>query len=399
MYKIRLNYWPCTKNVRTIDRIEGVRDRDPSVLERCWRARTTIIKSLLPNSAPRHPRRYIIASPDQDPAKNARELVTDSIDDAVMSCWNITGTVALAAALASSSLGCKPGYDQGWTPGPALPEPIQEIHAAVLHGRIYIAGGINAAPAISTTVYRLDPASGRWEQAANLPDGRHHMPLAVIGDSLYAIGGLGPNGMTAAGTLWLYDERTDRWQSRAPLPEPRGASAVGVIDGRIFVVGGFGTGERLLDSIAIYQPATDRWRHGAPIPTPRDHLGAVVIAGRLYATGGRPLDPGRNFKALEVYDPATDTWNRRTPMPTARGGLAAVALDNRMYTYGGETTRKVFAEQELYDVTTGAWSVAPRLPSPRHGLAAAILGNRIYVIGGGRRAGLGPTDVVEIYAP
>ncbi len=225
------------------------------------------------------------------------------------------------------------------------------------------------------------------------------MPLAAVGDSLYAIGGLGPAGMTAAATLWLYDERNDRWLNRTPLPEPRGASAAGVIDGRIFVVGGFGSGGRLLDSIAIYDPSTNRWRHGAPILTPRDHLAAAVIDGKVYAVGGRPLDPDRNFNVLEAYDPSTDTWTERTPMPTARGGLAAVALQNRIYTYGGETTRKVFAEHEVYDVTTDAWSSAPPLPTPRHGLAAAILGNRIYVIGGGPRAGLAQTKVVEVYAP
>lgn len=313
--------------------------------------------------------------------------------------WNLAWTVALVGAWIFGCQGRSPQYGQGWAQGPALPEPIQEIYAAVLHGRIYVAGGIRAPNIISDAVYRLDPASRRWEVAAKLPDARHHMPLAVVGDSLYAIGGLGPNGMMAAGTLWLYDERNDRWLDRAPLPEPRGASAVGVVDQRIFVVGGFGTGQRLLDSIAIYEPVTNRWRHGAPMPTPRDHLAAVVIAGKVYATGGRPLDRGRNFKVLEAYDPATNTWTRLTPMPTARGGLAAVALDHRIYTYGGETKRKVFSEQEVYDMTADSWSPAPPLPTPRHGLAAAVLGNRIYVIGGGPHAGLAQSEVVEVYAP
>jgi N-acetylneuraminic acid mutarotase len=300
--------------------------------------------------------------------------------------------------LSVTGFGChRAQYGNGWTQGPALPEPIQEIQAAVFHHRIYIAGGFHAGRAASRLAYRLDPSSNRWERVAQLPQARHHMPLAVVGDSLYAIGGLGPPGMTPAATLWLYDEQADRWLTRAPLPEPRGASAAGVINGKIFVVGGFGPGSRLLDSIAVYDPATNQWRHGTPIPTLRDHLAGAVIDGKLYAIGGRPLDADHNLKVLEAYDPSSDSWTRLAPLPTARGGLAAVALGNRIYTYGGETSSRVFSEHEVYDVATGAWTAAPRLPTARHGLAVAVLDDRIYVIGGGPQAGFAQTEVVEIY--
>jgi N-acetylneuraminic acid mutarotase len=307
------------------------------------------------------------------------------------------------AALGIAALvACGPGaphYGGGWTRGPALPEPVQEIQAAVLRGRIFIAGGFRTGDAASTAVYRLDPGAEHWDRVADLPEARHHMPLAMLNDSLYAIGGLGPDGFVAVATLWLYDPAADRWASRAPLPEPRGASAVAVVAGRIVVVGGMGVRGSLPDSIAIYDPGTDRWRHGAPVPTRGDHLAAAVVAGKVFAVGGRPLDPDRNFNRLEMYDPASDAWARLAPMPTARGGLAAVALGDRIHTFGGETNSRVFREHEVYDARAGTWSAAPPLPTPRHGLAAAVVGNRIYVIGGGPRSGLARTDVVEIYAP
>jgi N-acetylneuraminic acid mutarotase len=146
---------------------------------------------------------------------------------------------ALACALISA---CRPGqaeYTAGWSSGPPLPEPVQELHAAVLRGRIYVAGGITPRDFGSTGVYRLDPAAAGWDRLADLPAPRHHMPLAVANDTLYAIGGLGPGGFSPVATLWLYDERADQWQVRAPLPEPRGASAAAVVDGRIVIVGGF----------------------------------------------------------------------------------------------------------------------------------------------------------------
>ena len=115
-----------------------------------------------------------------------------------------------------------------WTEAAAIPEPLQELHAAVLHGRIYIAGGFDADDATSTAAYRYDTVGDRWAPIRDLPQARHHMPLAVAADSLYAVGGLGPSGFGPVSTLWLYDEANDRWLDRAPLPEPRGASAVGV---------------------------------------------------------------------------------------------------------------------------------------------------------------------------
>ena len=157
-------------------------------------------------------------------------------------------------------------YTARWSPGPPLPEPVQELHAAVLGGRIYVAGGITRRDFGSTRVYRLDPAASRWERVADLPAARHHMPLAVANDSLYAIGGLGPDGFSPVTTLWLYDEQADRWRVRAPLPEPRGASAAAAVDGRLVVVGGFGAGMELSDSTVIYDPRTDRWSHAAGAP-------------------------------------------------------------------------------------------------------------------------------------
>src|SRR3989454_768190 len=77
-----------------------------------------------------------------------------------------------------------------WSTAAPIPEPIQETHAAVLHGKIYIAGGIDRADRATAVGYRYDPAANRWERIADLPAPRHHMPLAVAGDTLYAVGGL-----------------------------------------------------------------------------------------------------------------------------------------------------------------------------------------------------------------
>src|SRR5438309_8658374 len=129
-----------------------------------------------------------------------------------------------------------------WSTAAPIPEPIQETHAAVLHGRIYIAGGIDRADHATAVAYRYEPAANRWERIADLPAPRHHMPLAVAADTLYAVGGLAETSFVPEPNLWIYREDRNRWESRAPLPEPRGASGVGVVNGTLVVVGGLGVG-------------------------------------------------------------------------------------------------------------------------------------------------------------
>lgn len=310
------------------------------------------------------------------------------------------GLVFVVAVLAvCSGLACASSADEGshWATARPLPEPLQEIHAAELAGQIYVAGGFDATDQASTSAYRFDPATDRWEPIADLPAPRHHMPLIAVNDTVYAIGGLGPQGPVS--TLWLYDRARDRWAERAPQLRTRGASAAAAIGSNLIVVGGFDDTRSLVAPVSIYDPGTDSWRDGAPLPTPRDHLGAAVVNGLLFAIGGRPLDPGRNFDVVEAYDVADDRWTTRVPMPSRRGGLAVVAWGGRIYTYGGETRSAVFDNHEVYDPADDTWAELPALPTPRHGLAAAAVGGKIFIIGGGPQAGLAQTDVVEVFTP
>ena len=133
------------------------------------------------------------------------------------------GWDTLATFVISSSLLARPQQPvkQGWSAAAALPQPMQELSAAVLHGRIYVAGGIDGANHASAAAFRYDPAANRWERIADLPAPRHHMPLAVVGDTLYAAGGLSGATFVPETTLWLYREAANRWEPRAPLPAPR----------------------------------------------------------------------------------------------------------------------------------------------------------------------------------
>jgi N-acetylneuraminic acid mutarotase len=186
-----------------------------------------------------------------------------------------------------------------WSPGVPLPERIQEHHAAVYHGRIYVAGGIDSTAQTTAVVYRFDPNAKMWKRLSDLPGPRHHMPLVVVNDTLYALGGFSDRRFAPESSVWAYRASTDTWEPRAPLPAPRGGSAAGVVNGQIVLVGGFGLGRALLDTTVIYDARTNRWRNAAVIPTKRDHLEAQVVNGILYAIGGRPVNLN-NYDVVEA---------------------------------------------------------------------------------------------------
>src|SRR3954470_16876021 len=151
----------------------------------------------------------------------------------------------LAAVLLAGSLIVARG---AWSTSAPIPERIQEHHCVLYRGKIYIAGGIDSTGVTTKVAYPFDPKAHVWEKIAALPEPRHHMPLVVLNDTLYAIGGFDELRFMPKASLWIYREDRNAWESRASLPVPRGATGAGVVNGKIVVVGGYGAGRALLDT-------------------------------------------------------------------------------------------------------------------------------------------------------
>jgi N-acetylneuraminic acid mutarotase len=329
------------------------------------------------------------------PARDAACVNTLEALTFILIKWNMRRTAIVSllfATLGAFSAGA-------WTKAAPIPERLQEHHGALLDGKIYIAGGIDSSGTTTKVVYRYDPRTDKWERRADLPEPRHHMPLVVLNDTMYAIGGFDELRFVPKANLWIYRVDKNVWEPRASLPVPRGATAAGVVNGKIVVAGGYGAGRHLFDSTLVYDPGTNAWSNHAPIPTKRDHLEGQVVNGIFYAIGGRPISPANNYDVVEAYDLATDTWTTKAPMPSKRGGLASAVLDGKIHTFGGERPDAVYENHEVYDPATNSWTVETKLPTPRHGFAAVTFNRKIYVIGGGPKQGLAQTDVVEVWNP
>lgn len=275
-----------------------------------------------------------------------------------------------------------------WDPIQAASLARQQVATAEIDGEIWVVGGLERIDVATSSVSHVDPQTGEWTQAPDLPEPLHHAMAVGLDGELVVLGGWVGGGAnpTSETSDRVYALRGDTWERLASLNRPRAAGAAAVVDGQIVVAGGVADGERVRPT-EVYDPAADAWEDRANIPTPREHLAVGAHDGAVYAAGGWLTGKDDNSDALERYDPATDEWTELERMPTPRGSVAGAMIDGQLLVVGGETNEGVLDTVELYDVASGEWRDGPSLPSARHGPGAAAAGSLVCVIGGAQRRG------------
>lgn len=233
-----------------------------------------------------------------------------------------------------------------WDLGPPLPVPMHHTMAVGTNGKIYAIGGefdgagTGRPEVYLDTVYELDPQAGSWRRRSAMPTNRSGGGAAVIDGKIYVAGGRPPRGQDFA----VYDPVTDRWTVLPNLPTQRNHLAVGAIDGKVYVAGGrFGAGfnSQTTAALEVFDPATGRWTSGAPMPAPRGGVAGLTANSCLFVIGGEGnyADPRGLFDQNEAYNPRTNAWARLAPMPTPTHGLGGAAFINgRIHLPGGAVT-------------------------------------------------------------
>ncbi len=295
-----------------------------------------------------------------------------------------------------------------WTTGVNLNMPRSEVTSAILQGKIYVIGGLNATGKNIAVVEVYDPATNRWsnDTAPPLPQPLDHTAAASFGGKLYVVGGY-DNMRKPSNKLFIYDLASNKWQEGKPMPTARGALTADFVNGALYAIGGNSTVP--LNTNEAYSPQNNTWIQKAPMPTARHHHASAIANGKLYVFGGRQLDNSTKSFVItldknEMYDTQRNTWTVLEPMPSKRGGLAAANSSNgEIYVIGGELppgsndTIRIFYNNEKYDTKGNNWTSQPPMLTARHGLAAETIGDKIYVIAGGIRPGLSVSNLNEIY--
>ena len=147
----------------------------------------------------------------------------------------------------------------GWSAGPSLTSPRAGALAVAVNGTLFIMGGsaaMNGEPRLAT-VEALN-RDGTWSSRAPMPVPMTSGAVAVMGDTIYVVGGNSATGAVAF--LQAYHVASNQWTLLPPMPEPRhGGHSAEVVDGKLYVIGGW-FGRLPHDDVFVFDPRRNAWR-------------------------------------------------------------------------------------------------------------------------------------------
>ncbi|HET7424241.1 MAG TPA: kelch repeat-containing protein [Gemmatimonadales bacterium] len=188
-----------------------------------------------------------------------------------------------------------------WTTRANLPVPSGCGGSAVIDGKLYVFTGCTG-PRGETRVgllHRFDPVTNAWAALSAAPSAHRQPAVATLEGKLYVAGGIDAAGNVTA-RLDVYTPGANSWSTKASMPTARRGAAGVAMGGRFHVIGGISSGSSL-KIVEAYSPITDFWVTRAPVPTARFGLGLGLIDGLAYAVGGR--DGTTVVVANERYTP------------------------------------------------------------------------------------------------
>ena len=192
--------------------------------------------------------------------------------------------------------------------------PLQGLALVTRGGKLYRVGGFTAKNAdgedhnlwSQNTVACFDPSVGAWNNLSPLPECRSSHDAAVVGDSIYVVGGWAMKGNAAKKwhtTGWKMDltNKDPRWEAIAAPPFRRRALALAAHDGKLYVIGGMQKEGGPTTAVDVYHPGSNTWSDGPSLfvnadpqpvedaPRAQSSMSSGHMAGfgaSAFATGG-----------------------------------------------------------------------------------------------------------------
>ncbi len=271
-----------------------------------------------------------------------------------------------------------------WVELPHMLQPRAAASAAVVGGRIIVAGGVDSNGALLNTVEVFDGNS--WTLGTPIPTPRQMLAAASDGKVVYTVGGT--NGTTELATVEAYDPAAKSWTRLPDLPQPRGDLGVAIADRRLVAVGGQSAGQ-VLKSVSVLDLTTNTWAGLPDMATARHGMAVDAVGQAVYSIGGSSdVGDGQATSSAEALQlpprrmqPAAQ-WRSLPDAPTARLMTAWTVLDDKIWIVGGLRDGVALQTVESYDPRTGVWQPQPPLPMPLHHAAAATYRGEVVVLGG-----------------
>ena len=153
--------------------------------------------------------------------------------------------------------------------------------AAAVGNVIFVVGGRDVYDNVLSSVEALDLGvnGGRWEEKAPMPTARTMLAVAASGTRLFAVGGQSLDGnfdLEVHDTLEIYESATDSWSAAAPMPTARGQLAAAIVGNTLFALGGFDPSTGDVEAFEAFDTEGGSWAAAEPMATARFRVAAVA---------------------------------------------------------------------------------------------------------------------------
>lgn len=258
---------------------------------------------------------------------------------------------------------------------------------AVLDNELYVVGGCyndSLEEYIHPFGFRYSPMTNKWSTISPMLQDRCRFSLNVVGQHLYAIGGVSETNNNVYNnnnvdrddvdedTGECYNPETDTWLHIAPLPGSRTQHAGTSVDGHLYISGGL-ENLNVLTTFYRYYPTHDLWEKLPEMLSPRaDHV-MLSIEDEIYVCGGwhenTHVDARTLNDTIDRYNAERREWEVVTTVPTPRFHAGIVAVHSKIYIIGGfsamtaSTFDRATSTVECFDLKTQKWSSVDRYPT------------------------------------
>ena len=266
-----------------------------------------------------------------------------------------------------------------WRVATRMPVSNHDLTAAVIDGRVYVAGGVTSDFGFPSTshafdeIWELNPAGWNWRTVARFSRPRIYCATATFDGRVWVLGGdvLHEDGKRRPSTLAeTYDPRTGTLARAPDLPVALQAPLALAAGGRLWV---FGSRDRIeRGQMASIGPGETAWRVEPEALPQMWALAGATLNDQLYVCVPNT--------GLAVFDPRTKQW-RVIPGPAQPRSSQVAAWRGELWIIGGCDIAD-WSETRIYNPTQRTWRTGPSLPEPMAWGAAAVVADQLVITGG-----------------
>ena len=288
------------------------------------------------------------------------------------------------------------GSDFSWNQIASLPDDQPAASAAVIDGKIYLAGG-HVAPDVSPWSHNIlriyDPNANSWSDGSNMSERRRGAGSGTLvapdgHKEFYVVGGYsGYNGLSS---VERYIVSENRWETIAPRGCPGSGVMVAVVNNNLYAMGGHYNWYDYYSLNEVYDRENNTWLNKPYIrrnneEVRMDSSAIAVVGNKIYLFGGmrRISSSEREYcRYTLIYDTVSESWSSGQDVPRPCGGAKAVSFDNKIYLFGGNYEQSDYDVIDVYDTVNDVWATADNYPG--NNLANPTItqtDNTVYSIG------------------